>query len=301
MKCFAFARTFFVLFAGLMAGSACEKVEEPYQEQPGEASKSNVCEGLTIPSDHPLTRNVLIEDFTGHRCGNCPGAALEAAELKKQYGKDRVFIAGVHCSFYADTKDQGEKYRTNFKTEAGKAYHKHYGISGLPVGMIARTPWNGNRLLGVSEWSNAVGGVIGDSVDVTLQLAAAYDEDNGDVCVDIATRFLEPMTDTLATTVYLLEDSIIDWQKNYSSGGDPSYPSGDVEEYRHDHVLRAAINGTWGETVLEGSASASDEKVLSYSHTVEEGWDPDQLSLIAYVYDKDSERVLQVIGQELPG
>ncbi len=291
----------FFLFTALLFGS-CEKVDDPYQNKGTNASQSASCEGLSLSEEHPLTRNILIEDFTGHQCGYCPGAAVEAEDIKEQYGKDRVFIAAVHCSYYADTKQQGSKFTTNFKTEAGKTYNSHWNIGqkGLPRGMIDREVWNGNRILGKSEWSNAVDSLIGDSVDVTLQLASSYNANDDEVCVKVATRFLKPMVDTLATTVYLLEDSIIDWQKNYDPGGDPSYPKGDVEDYQHDHVLRAAINGAWGETVLEGAASAADESVLSYSYPLEEGWDPDQLSVIAYVYDKESERILQVIERKVP-
>lgn len=291
----------FLLLFGL---SSCEKVDQPYQEQEGEGQLTEGCDSLSIPSDHPLTRNVLIEDFTGHTCGNCPGAALEAKNIQDQYPEGRILVAGVHSGYFAEPQQGGSnsKYTTDFRTQAGETYNTHYSVDnqGLPQGLINRKVWNGDRVLSPNEWSTTVDSLVGDSVDVTLQMAVDHDEAGGKVCVDVATRFLAPVLDTLATTVYLLEDSVIDWQKNYSSGGDPSYPSGDVENYQHDHVLRAVINGTWGETVLEGAAGASEEEVLSYGYELKDGWDPDRMSVIAYVYDKGNEEVLQAIEKELP-
>ncbi len=290
-----------LLFLGI---TSCEKIEEPYEKREDEDQLTAGCDSLSIPSDHPVTRNVLIEDFTGHTCGNCPGAALEAENIQGQYAKGKVLIAGVHSGYFAEPKQGGpdDKYTTDFRTQSGETYNTHYSVDnqGLPQGLINRKVWNGDRVLSPSEWSGVVDSLVGDSVDVTLQMAVDHDEVGGKVCVDVATRFLTSVQDTLATTVYLLEDSVIDWQKNYSNGGDPSYPSGDVENYEHSHVLRAVINGTWGETVLEGTASSSDEKILSYGYELKDKWDPEQMSVVAYVYDKGNEEILQAIKKELP-
>ena len=41
-------------------------------------------------------KNVLIEDFTGQRCTNCPNAAQKIHEFQEQYGKDRVIAVAIH-------------------------------------------------------------------------------------------------------------------------------------------------------------------------------------------------------------
>ena len=41
-------------------------------------------------------RNVLIEDFTGQRCVNCPNASEEIARLQREYGADTVIAVGIH-------------------------------------------------------------------------------------------------------------------------------------------------------------------------------------------------------------
>ena len=41
-------------------------------------------------------KNVLIEDFTGQKCVNCPSAADMAASLQQLYGAEQVNAASIH-------------------------------------------------------------------------------------------------------------------------------------------------------------------------------------------------------------
>lgn len=278
----------------------CDKIDDPYPEGEDEAELEG-CE-LQTDGEFPATRIVLIEDYTGHTCGNCPAAALEAEALKDQYGEE-VVVAAVHSGYFAEpgSEEEGEPYSTDFRTEAGEEYNDHFNVDnqGLPQGMISRTEWNGDRVLGPSEWSNAVDSLVGDSVDASLQVDLDYNENEGRLCAEVVTRLLNPLEDTLSMNLYLLEDSVIDWQTNYSTGGDPSYPSPDAEEYQHEHVLRAVINGTWGDRVLEGQGSAGEEQRFSYSHGVADEWKVEDLSVIAYIYDENQERVIQAVSRKL--
>lgn len=54
------------------------------------------------------------------------------------------------------------------------------------------------------------------------------------------------------------------------------------QEYIHNHVFRAAVNGTWGEevTVKEGETTSKD-----YSYVLPETWNADNISVVAFVYN----------------
>ena len=47
--------------------------------------------------DVEVKRNVLLEDFTGQDCSNCPTAHEVVASLKEQYG-DAVVAVAVHAT-----------------------------------------------------------------------------------------------------------------------------------------------------------------------------------------------------------
>ena len=60
-------------------------------------------------------RKVLVEDYTGHKCGNCPAAALKLLHLDTTY-EDKVIPLAVHAGFFATTNAQ---YPTNLLSTAG--------------------------------------------------------------------------------------------------------------------------------------------------------------------------------------
>ena len=65
--------------------------------------------------------------------------------------------------------------------------------------------------------------------------------------------------------------------------------------YLHQHVLRAAINGTWGEdiSIKEGETSISQ----IYSLPTSSEWKAEDLSVIAFVYNEQG--VHQVVRLKL--
>jgi hypothetical protein len=89
-------------------------------------------------------------------------------------------------------------------------------------------------------------------------------------------------------TIYLLEDSVVDAQV------DNRVSPPDVLDYMHRHVLRGNVNGTWGETVVTGSAAAGDTVTVTHSYVLPANvLVPAKCSLVAYVYRSDNYEVLQ--------
>ncbi|MCE3259577.1 MAG: outer membrane protein Omp28, partial [Bacteroidetes bacterium] len=86
------------------------------------------------------TRKVLIEDYTGHQCGNCPNAAVVAESLHEKYG-DKVVIIAVHAGFFARTN--ATEFPTSYTCQVGNDWDSKnggFGVSaaGNPNGMINR-------------------------------------------------------------------------------------------------------------------------------------------------------------------
>src|SRR3989339_1616165 len=74
--------------------SSCDEVSQPYLQ----TKKS-------FPSDTGFIKKILLEDYTGFKCGNCPPSHVEAERLTKAwpdgYGK-RIIVLTVHAGYYAD-------------------------------------------------------------------------------------------------------------------------------------------------------------------------------------------------------
>ena len=94
----------------------------------------------TGSQDTLVGQNILIEDFTGHYCGNCPLAAIEAKRLEEKYGS-RIVVMGIHCTYFAKPKDPNGIFGNDYRTPAGDALESKFnvGSAGLPKGLINRS------------------------------------------------------------------------------------------------------------------------------------------------------------------
>ncbi len=268
----------------------CDVVKEPVPPTAG---------GPVVPIDTSDTtgsivrRKVLIEDFTGHRCNNCPGAARTALALQGLYGEDLV-VVGVHVtSTFASPVSPplpNGSYSTDFRTPAGNTYETTFNIQFLPIGAVSRKPYNNSLLLGQSAWGSAVADLIGDTAKFDIWFSQLdYNGSTNTVSAEVKVAVLEPITGDHHLTIYLTEDHVVDWQLD----NDATPP--DVPNYEHRHVLRTNLNGTWGTPLIAGSASAGDTLTLSYANfPMDLAWDASNCALVAYAHNSATYEVMQV-------
>ena len=88
MNHFKYLATF--LFSCCISFQSCDVIEEPFTEE------------IVVGGCAEKCKKILLEDYTGHKCGNCPRAAEKAEELKAIYDDQLVSIA-VHAGFFAST------------------------------------------------------------------------------------------------------------------------------------------------------------------------------------------------------
>ncbi len=86
--------------------------------------------------------------------------------------------------------------------------------------------------------------------------------------------------------VWLTESGI----KAYQTMPDGSHN----REYVHDHVLRAIVNGQWGEPVALNATDATHTISYTYALGDHPTWKADKMAVVAFVYSKTG-GVLQVI------
>jgi hypothetical protein len=98
---------------------------------------------------------------------------------------------------------------------------------------------------------------------------------------------LRNSNNSIKLVVYLIESDIIQWQKDYDA--DPI----DVEFYRHDFVLRAGFTNAWGESIPNNGIDKN------YSIDILDDWDPNNCSIVAFVYNTESCEILQAEWQRL--
>lgn len=111
---------------------------------------------------------VLLEEFTGHKCVNCPAASEEAARLES-WCEGHLVVVGIHAGSYANTSGSAWKY--DFRTEAGAAYEAYFRPDGYPAAMIDRKTTDGKITHdNFSVWSALVLNSLAETAPVDIRL-----------------------------------------------------------------------------------------------------------------------------------
>lgn len=270
---------FTVLFvAGVFV--SCDEIEKPYlrDDTPGNGN-----------GDGDAIQNVLIEEFTGHKCVNCPAAHDLLGNLKNEYG-DSLIIVSIHAGFFA-TPDNSGAYTTDLRTTAGEELHDAYGVSSYPSGMINRGKDQEETVLRKDIWNGRIKQQMGASTKASLSIEYEFDAQTRNLSADVDIEFLDEVSGVYRLSVYITEDGIIAPQKNDNENVGP-VP--EIMDYEHNHVLRGTMNGTWGDPVSDKVVTTGTVYSLSYDDfAIPEEWNEANLSLIAFVYSQEDQSVLQ--------
>lgn len=262
-----------IALAGMILAPSCDIVEEPYLK--------SVSGGGPDPGE--TVRKVLLEDYTGHKCPNCPEAAELAHNFKHIYQEQLVLLT-VHAGFYASPDATGD-FTADFRTPEGNAIHDHYDFFAYPTGLVNRTGYKGNTVLFTSDWEGAIEAIIDEPAQAKITLTNSYNAGSRTLTCQAETEFMENLSGTYHICVFIVESDIVSPQKN---------EQGITLDYVHNHVLRASMNGTWGGPVGEnGLALMSEVQENEYSYVLPSSWVAANCAVVAFVYDEGTKEVLQ--------
>lgn len=225
------------------------------------------------PAD--IAKRVLIEDFTGQGCPNCPDGNLAIERMQEEYGADNVIAVGMHSG----PLGRGSTLRT----DDGDWYYDHWGISSQPTAYIDRREFFSDK----DMWATAVRNYIQIEPEVMLDAACSY---------DAATRTLGITVDAdgLQTTVngnlqvWLIENNIVDYQIMQDGSWD--------YEYVHNHVYRASVNDLMGDAITVPTGA---RETRTFTYTLDEEWVPENMEVVAFIYNNTG--VLQAVKTHVTG
>lgn len=230
-------------------------------------------------------RAVLLEDFTGQMCLNCPAAHETIDELEEQFGSDKVIAVSIHCGSFGFSKS-----RTNFNnnivglmTDEGNAILETYGITSFPMGVIDM-----GSPLTYGLWATAVREDIAKPSDVTIDLKVDYTPDSEGAntgTINATAEVLSGSSRTVNIQFWVVEDNIVALQRN----GNTTIP-----DYVHDGVFRGQLlPGVRGESLsLVAGIDSPKSASIATRWNEQEHWEVENLSIVAFV--SDGSGVLQV-------
>ncbi len=270
---------FILIISGLFFFAACEIVDPPYLENPGGGDTTQ------------YAKRVLIEDYTGHSCPNCPKAAQTADQLKNIYG-DRVVVMAVHAGYFATPVPSDPLFAADFRTPAGNTWNDFFGIDDYPNGMVNRVSnSSGSYTIPYGNWGAVVDEELQKPAEAKITIHSDFDNGQSLFTTTVTTEFLSEQDKAYKLIVCITQDSIIGGQK---------FPTSIDENYVFMDMLRGTLNGIWGEDVSDGQPIVVGEKYeKTYSHTFPDDWIAKNCHVVAFIYDLDSKYILQVEEKEV--
>ncbi|MBI5325259.1 MAG: Omp28-related outer membrane protein [Ignavibacteriae bacterium] len=232
-------------------------------------------------------RNILLEDYTGFKCGNCPSAAEIAHEIELRY-PGRIILLSVHAGYFAEPTTS---HPYDFRTPEGNDWDVAFGISdiGNPNGMVNRIKYDDSYVITPSKWDAAVLSLLNTEPDLKLEIKAYYSLSRKEISVDAVLTYLKNGLPSHNFVACILEDSIVQYQIDYRKTPQ------DIEDYVHNHVFRATMNSTWGEPLSANEIKAGTviKKNCKYIISDSKGWRIDKLRIVAFVHDNSTKEILQ--------
>lgn len=265
----------FPILAMLLCFTACDETEP--------VIPCLSCDTTTEPVE-PTDKKVLIEEFTGVRCVNCPAGSAEIENLLDFYGAQLIAVsihAGFFSSPYADSNE-------DYTIEEGSALENYLDTPlGYPTAVINRKLFNSedDLQLSLASWAGRINDEIGNLSPFIFDLSASFDPTTRQLTVTNNIQVTTSIEGDVRYSIMLTESNITDFQLA---------PEGLLDNYNHKHVLRDMMTPFDGEAVTE-TLSANTTFTKENTMTLPGNWKWEDMSVVAFISRTGSSKeVLQV-------
>lgn len=248
-----------------------------------------------IPNEIETTngRTVLVEDYSGVACINCPIAASRITKAAKAHG-DKVVIVALHGSRTDIGTQPEEDPKGLYSPEAATYLERLQAGGSLPIATFNRRPIvsNGDKPFSDSypQWPAEMQSCL--KLPQLYKIDLQVSESDRKVTTRCTATALTPANQGAATELYLqlwlIEDGIVA----------PQHLMGRAEadaNYQHNHIFRQTLNG------LDGEAYQLGQSYDKTSTIEREVIVPDHCSVVAILYDHKTGEVYEVAKAPLKG
>lgn len=230
----------------------------------------------------PQERIVIIEDFTGAGCVNCPLAHEAIAEIISLH-PGRIAALAIY-NYPSDPLYIDENFRSGTADNVGE----YLGATvSWPASIIDRVDFEDDNSL-VEEPDNLLPFAEQELTKPTscnIYLDPVYDNVSGILSLTVTIKYTEEITVPNHISVALAENGIIAAQVT---------PTGEVPDYVHNHVMRDMLTFYSGDDLPEENAPGR-VYVFNYTYNIPSDWNSDNIEVIAFVhnFETDNKEILQ--------
>jgi len=232
-------------------------------------------------------KKVLLEEFTGVRCVNCPQAQAEVTNLQSAsvYGENLIAVS-YHAGFFSDPYPESTN---DFTTNAGTEILNFLKTPiGYPSGVVNRRQFEGERGLQIIQfatWGGFVAQALDDEPLIAITMENGFIPNSRRLSTTVDITPLALIAEDLNITVLITENNV----KSVQLTGE-----GIVNDYTQKHVFRTMLTGTLGDPI-SASLQIGIPNQETFSFTLPEDWIAENCSVVAFVHQTNGGmEVLQV-------
>lgn len=204
-------------------------------------NEGDIVEEPEYVSTEVSNRNIIIEEFTGRNCPNCPSGHIISSGITKD-NPNRAWSMAIHSGYF--TPQTYPNFQTDISATFMDPYDDVAGGLGLPAALVNRMT---TEAMPRSQWEAAADDVLNQVAECNV---------DGHVVINPLTRTATITAEVYYTansanasnylTIVMLQDSIIG-QQAYAETNPAQYMGGD--QYCHMHVLRDVVTADWGDEI----------------------------------------------------
>lgn len=275
----AFAGTFVLFFAFL---ASCKEIP-PFIDFTETLSDTTYLDAVETPQ----SRIVVLEEFSGVRCVNCPAGHEESKNIAEAHPGRFVYMV-LHAGFltvpYADSQQQ-------FVIEETSFLYDFLEVLAVPAAAIDRVKFaneNTISLLNANTWAGKVEQELQKPTPVNLYLIREYDPVTRTLRVTAKLSYTQSISTDNNLSVFIAESHIIDPQLI------PDGTSSTVQlDYEHNHIVRDMLTAPQG-IVINAEKVPGRVVVKVFEMVLPDAWVAENCEITAFVHNAgDNKEILQ--------
>ncbi len=231
----------------------------------------------------PQNKVVLIEEFSGASCTNCPQGHDALDNIISTHG-EQVAVVSLHAGGCGPLVDPVPGDIIDLRSDDADDIIELIGdCGGIPAAMFDRVLYNNeeDEIIngGVTNWNSFVNTNLSNPAPLNLYLTKNYDATSKKLTVDIELHYTSEVLEDNSLTVMLTESGIITQQK--LSNGSTDY------DYEQNHVLRSIITPSTGQ-LIPTEKEAGRVLITQIESTLDASWNPDMMEIVAFIHNSSS-------------
>lgn len=249
-------------------------------------------------------RKVILEEFTGVNCPNCPQGHEVIDDILIAYPNDEVFVISYNPSNSNFTSPTGgaTDFRRDFLDDfySGSYCSPVSGSRFMPSAFINRQLWtDGERLQSRGAWEGYVDDVAASgNSPMNIGISSSFDAGTDILTVDVEIYYHTTVTEDNSFYVFLGEhDLSSDSQSGSSANAANPYI------YVNNIFRETMTQGTWGDPVTGGTMAGSlfTTQLTFDMTTAEDAMILDNVDVLAFIIEDESTEVYTGIQVEADG